>query len=219
GFGLGIFVAGALADEGQRANHALPGVETLGWLALAANLLGRIKLRLDRRDHALGDLVLYREDVREIPIVTLSPEVISRLGFHQLRGYAEPASALPDGTFKDVADTEFTANLLHIDGSAFVRERRVPGDDEEPSNARQCRDDFLDHAVCEIFLLGITAHILERQYGNRWLVGEGEGGCDSIGLGLWRVLGGAEAHAEYPNGPSNVFERLLTQIVEPEIEL
>ena len=45
---------------------------------------------------------------------------------------------------------------------------------------RQRRNDFFDHAVGEVLLLGIAAHVLERQHGDRRFVGqwEGLGGLD-----------------------------------------
>jgi len=54
----------------------------------------------------------------------------------------------------------------------FVRKTRIAGDDEQPPYARECGDDLLDHAVGEIFLLGVAAHILEGQDGDRRLVGQ-----------------------------------------------
>ena len=45
------------------------------------------------------------------------------------------------------------------------------------NSQRMCdkrRDDVLDHAVGEIVLLGVAAHVHERQDGDRRLVGEGE---------------------------------------------
>ena len=52
-----------LGDAGQRPDYALPGVEAVRRLALNGEMLGGIKLRLDRPDHPLGDLVLHRKDV------------------------------------------------------------------------------------------------------------------------------------------------------------
>ena len=59
----------------QRAHHQIPGVHVVGRLALGAEILGGIKLRLDRRDDGLRDLVLHGEHVGEIAVVALRPEV------------------------------------------------------------------------------------------------------------------------------------------------
>src|SRR5262249_159202 len=43
---LGIRLARALPDRGQRADHAFPGVEAVGRLTLATDVLGPVKLGL-----------------------------------------------------------------------------------------------------------------------------------------------------------------------------
>src|SRR6516162_2960076 len=95
-------------------------------------------------------------------------------GIDQLPGNADPVAALAHRAFKDIAHAEFATDLLHIDSLSFVREGRIAGDDKEPADARERGDNFLDHAVGEIFLLWITAHVLERQYRDRRLVGQRE---------------------------------------------
>jgi hypothetical protein len=37
---------------------------------------------------------------------------------------------------------------------------------KEPRQPRDCRRDLLDHAVDEILLLGVAAHVLKRQNGD-----------------------------------------------------
>ena len=90
----------------------------------------------------------------------------------QVAGDAHPVAALAHAAFEHIADAEFAADLLHIDRLALVGEARIAGDDEEPADARQRGDDLLDHAVGEIFLLRVAAHVLERQDRDRRLVGE-----------------------------------------------
>ena len=63
--------AGDLAEMRKGADQALPGVEIFGWLALAAEVLGRVEFRLDRRYHPLGDFVLEHEDVGKLAVVAL----------------------------------------------------------------------------------------------------------------------------------------------------
>ena len=66
--------------------------------------------------------------------------------------------------FEDVAHAQFLCHLLHVDRLALVGEGRIAGDDEEPRQSRDRRRDLLDHAVDEIFLLGISGHVLEWQH-------------------------------------------------------
>jgi hypothetical protein len=86
-----------------------------------------------------------------------------RRRLNQLARDAHACSGLADASFQHVAHTEFAADLPHIDRAPFVGEGRVAGDDEQRADARQRGGDVLHHAVGEILLLGVTAHVLERQ--------------------------------------------------------
>jgi len=48
-------------------------------------VLRRVELRLDRRHHPLGDLVLHREDVGKLALVALGPDMIAACCVDQLR--------------------------------------------------------------------------------------------------------------------------------------
>jgi hypothetical protein len=69
-------------------------------------------------------------------------------------------------------DAELARDLLHIDGAAFVDERRVAGDDEQPADAGEPGDQVLGDAVGKVLLLGIAAHIDEWQDRDRRTVGQ-----------------------------------------------
>ena len=99
------------------------------------------------------------------------------LGLDQLGGDAQAIASLAHAAFQDIAHAEFASHLPDVDGLALVDEARIAGDDEQPFDARQPGDDVLDHAVGEIFLLRVAAHVLERQHGDRRLVGERERGA------------------------------------------
>src|SRR4051812_13949885 len=70
-------------------------------------------------------------------------------------------------TFEQVADTELASNLLHVDSLASVGKARISGDYEEPFDARKAGNNVFDYAICEVFLLRVGAHILEREDGDR----------------------------------------------------
>ena len=123
-------------------------------------------------------------------------------------------SALSHRPFEDIADTELAADLLHVDCPALVREGRIAGDDEEPADAGKRGDDLLDHAVGEVFLLGIAAHIGEGQHRDRRLVGKCQRWRRSI-----RCRRFAEPHSVHPQRAGDVFEALLAEIIEGDIDL
>ena len=59
----------------QPPHHQIPGVEAFRRLAAGPEILRRVDLRLDGGDDGVGDLVLYRENVGQLAVVTLRPEV------------------------------------------------------------------------------------------------------------------------------------------------
>src|SRR5258708_12311938 len=50
------------------------------------------------------------------------------------------------------------------------RETGIPSDYEKLLVSRKSGNDFFDHSICKVFLLRITAHVLERKNSDRWLV-------------------------------------------------
>ena len=79
-----------------------------------------------------------------------------------------------DAAFEHIAHAEFAPDLPDVWRLALVGEARIARDHEQRRGTRQRRDDVLDDAVGEILLLGIAAHVLERQHGDGRLVGQGE---------------------------------------------
>src|SRR5205085_7444142 len=112
------------------------------------------------------------EHIFQRAVETVGPEMRAGFGLDQLRGDAHPATALAHRPFEEVAHAEFATHPLYVYALALVRKTRIAGDDEQRANAAERGDDLLDHAVGEIFLLRVTAHILERQYRDRRLVGQ-----------------------------------------------
>ena len=82
---------------------------------------------------------------------------------------------LAHAAFQDVAHAELPPDLPHVHGAALVGEARIAGDDEQPADLRERGDDVLDHAVGEVVLLRIAAHVRERKDGDRRAGRQGPG--------------------------------------------
>ena len=102
-----------------------PGVDAPGRLSHRALPLSVVDRWSNRYRHRLGDLVLYREDVGEIAIVPLRPDVIPGLGLDELRGDADTITGLAHAAFEHIAHAELAPDLLHLDGLAPVGEARI----------------------------------------------------------------------------------------------
>ncbi len=183
----------------QRPHHQIPGIHAVRRLALGAKILRGIKLRLDRGDDGLGDLVLHGEHIGEVAVVALRPDVAAGGDVVELRRDAHAVAALAHAALDHVADAEFLGDLLHMDGFAFVDERRVARDHEEPAQLRQRGDDVLADAVGEIFLFRIAAHIGEGKHGDGGTVGQRKNRRGG-GRRTFIDQGADEAHALARNG-------------------
>ena len=149
-------------DVRHRAHGVVVRAKVLRPLAARALDLGKSDRRLQRPCNPLGDLVLQVKDVLERAINAIGPDVRAAGRIDQLHGDAQAVSRLLHAAFQHVAHAELATDLLHVDCLSLVDEGRVACDDEEGTDTRQGRSDRFDHAVSEIFLLGIARHVVER---------------------------------------------------------
>src|SRR5438552_131822 len=105
-------------------------------------------------------------------VIFVGPNMRAGLSLDELSRDAQAIAAFAQAALEHVANAELAPDLLDVDDLALVGEARIPRDHEQPIDPRQAGDDILDHAVGEILLLGIAAHVLERQHRDRRLVGE-----------------------------------------------
>ena len=89
-------------------------IEVVGLGVVRAALLDRLllfrqQLELQRRDDRLRDLVLHGEDVGEVAVVALGPDVAAACAVDQLGGDPHPVPGLAHAAFQHVADAELRA--------------------------------------------------------------------------------------------------------------
>ena len=114
------------------------------------------------------------ENIVQRAVKSIRPQMGTRRGVDELSGDPHATTRLADAAFEHIAHAKLASNLLDVDGLALVGEARIAGDNEKRVEPRKRGDDVLDHAVGEIFLLRVAAHVLERQHGDGGLVGERE---------------------------------------------
>src|SRR5690242_8691617 len=102
-------------------------IEALGGFALGPCDFGLLEFGRDSAHHARRYSVLKIEDVGELAIEAVGPQM-SAGGIDELPSDAHPAGRLAYAAFEYIADPEVTSDLAHIDGSAFVGECRIPRD-------------------------------------------------------------------------------------------
>src|SRR5260221_9762880 len=103
-----------------------------------------------RLDDAGDDLVLDGEDVGEVAIEPLGPEMAAALArVDQLGVDADAPGGAPRAALEDVADAELVGDAPDVHGAVLEGERGMTGDDEEPGRLRQLSDQVLDQPVGE----------------------------------------------------------------------
>jgi hypothetical protein len=77
--------------------------------------LGRFQGRLDDAGNADRHLVLKLEDVFQETVEPVGPEMRAGRRVDQLRADAHAAAGLSHRAFEDIAHTQFTPDLLHVE--------------------------------------------------------------------------------------------------------
>src|ERR1051326_410890 len=133
------------------------------------------QLRFDRAGNARCYSVLQFEDVVECTVETVGPDMRPGCRVYQLPRYTHAVSSFANRAFQHVTNAQFAGYLLYVNRPALVGEAGISSDDEEPRHSGDHRRDLLNHAVSEIFLVGVAAHVLERQHRYGRLVRERQG--------------------------------------------
>src|ERR1700756_2925010 len=87
------------------------------------------ELHLKSVHNSFRNLVLNLEDVGEIAVVALSPDVVASKPVNQLRVDPDSATRLSDTAFEDVCDIELARDLGHMLRAALEAKGSVACDD------------------------------------------------------------------------------------------
>jgi hypothetical protein len=113
-----------------------------------------------------GNLLLHREDIGQIAVVTVAPEVAAVRATHQLRRNADAAARALDAAFEQRPHSQPGADVSHIQLFAAKGERRSTGRHPEAVDARERADDLIGQTIAEIFVLLFGAQAGKRQNGD-----------------------------------------------------
>ena len=124
----------------------------------------RGEIRTDLLCDRPAQIILHIEQVFELAVVVLSPEVGLVTYTNQLRADASLSTLAADASFEDVVDAQLPADLADGFVGVLVGHGRSPGDDAKIFRAElaQVCNSLLGQPVAEILLLRIIAQILER---------------------------------------------------------
>ena len=122
---MGVAFAGEGIKRRQGPQIRIVGVEAVGRLAPRALHLRLLQAWNEGADHACGQLVLQGEDVAQLAVVTLRPNVRTRFCLNELAGNANTVARLAHTAFQHVAHAEFATDLFDVDRAPLVRERGI----------------------------------------------------------------------------------------------
>ena len=114
------------------------------------------------------DVGFHREDVVELSIVTLGPEMRVALGIDELDVDAHAVAGFAHTAFQDVGNSKLLRDLANVLGRVFETLRRRARDHFQIANAREAGEDFLLDTVGKISVRFIFAQIFKRQDGDRF---------------------------------------------------
>ncbi|GBF31607.1 hypothetical protein MnTg04_01569 [bacterium MnTg04] len=131
--------------------------------------------------HGARDFFLDFENIIELPVISLRPNVITVRHADQLGGNAYLITGFSDTAFEHMIDIELAADFPQVDIPPLVIKRRSPAGDFQVLDVGQHIQQFFGQAIGKIFVLDIRTHADERQdrdafYGIR------------VGSGRWRFL-------------------------------
>src|SRR5882762_8887298 len=177
------------------------------------------ELEFQSLDDRCGDFVLQREDVVEVAVVTLGPEVIVARPVHQLGGDPYAATCFAHTAFQYMVDLEFTCDFRHVDVLALEYESAVAGGHRQRRDLAQIRDDVLGDSVAKILLLRIAAHVGKGQDADRDARGTGSRGGRCRTGDRRHGLGRALASNHGAERANHFLELRTPRILPPVIEV
>src|SRR4051794_37091657 len=105
--------------------------------------------------------VLYRQDVYQVPVIPVGPDVAAGLNVHELGGNSYPGARALYASLDHIANAELLGDQPHIDRATAIGKAGVARDHQERAVARQPGDEIVSNAIREIFLLDVASQIGE----------------------------------------------------------
>ena len=131
------------------------------------DVLAGNELTAELAGDARRDVVLNGEDVGEIAIVALGPQLRAVVRPNQLSADSNPLSHPAHAAFQDRRHAESLCNARNWHVLAFESKRGSARNHLQARDSRQRVDDLLGHSVAEPFLVSRFAQVGEGQHRHR----------------------------------------------------
>jgi len=138
--------------------------------ALDGALLAWRELRLELICDGFCYLALNSEDVGQIAIVSLRPEMRIGACIDQLRIHSHAIANTLNTSFHDMRNAKLISDLAQITfGSGLLLHNRSAADDLQVRDPGQVGQNFILHAVSKKCVLRVAASVFKRQHGDAFL--------------------------------------------------
>src|SRR6516162_8155301 len=130
------------------------------------------KRGLQRVSDHFCNLGFYAENVGQLAVVTLRPEMRIVVGPDQLHVDVHAIAGLLDTAFEYMAHAQLARDLRQILRRTAVARSGSTRDYAKPADPRQRGDDFVLNTLCKKCVVFFRTEILERQHCYAFLLGE-----------------------------------------------
>src|SRR5215469_8795016 len=97
-------------------------------------VLRRLQSRFDDARNRRCNVVLKLENIRELGVEAVGPEMGTGRRVKQLRANADAISSPANRAFQHIQDPKLSADLFHVHCSTLVSEARIARDHKEPAD-------------------------------------------------------------------------------------
>ena len=125
--------------------------------------LGGGERGLERRRDLVGNIVLHREQIGELPVVLFRPERLARAHLGELHGDADPVAGQAHAAIDHRPHAQVAGHTLKPVPRGVVLRRSRPTQDPQGGDPGELDGDPLGHPGAEVLLSGILGDVAERE--------------------------------------------------------
>src|SRR5262245_61417729 len=109
------------------------------------------------------DVVTNGEDVVDLPVIAVNPDLLPRSGIDQLRRYAHVLIGALYAALDDVMNIEVLSHLSHLRRLVLVCQGRIANHDDQLGKLGQPRDQLLGNSIGKVLLVVSGTHVVIGQ--------------------------------------------------------
>lgn len=152
-----IVLAGEPGDVPAPPHGQVPHLQTVGGKAPDALHFRGVQLGAGGTGHAGHDVVLHLKQPLQLHVVAFGPQLAGRLGLDQACRDAQAATQPARAAGEGITHAQLRAEPAQVRMARWIGERGAGGDDVEPAELAQLRDDVFHQPGSHVHLVVIPA--------------------------------------------------------------